>query len=86
MRFAIVIEKGKRNYSAYVPDVPGCVAAAKTLPEVKRLIKEALEFHFEGMMLDNELIPQASSDCGYVNVDFSKIAKRVQAEKRASPA
>jgi predicted RNase H-like HicB family nuclease len=86
MRFAIVIEKGKRNYSAYVPDVPGCVAAAKTLAEVKKLIKSALEFHFEGMMLDNEPIPEATSECGYVSVDFAKIGKRVRRESQVSPA
>jgi predicted RNase H-like HicB family nuclease len=50
MRYAIIIEKGKRNYAAYAPDVSGCVATGDTLAEVKRMMKDALEFHFTGMM------------------------------------
>ena len=86
MRYAIIIEKGKRNYSAYAPDVPGCVAAAKTLAEVKKLMKEALEFHFEGMILDNESIPKAASECGYVSIDVGKITKSIRRQGQASSA
>ena len=86
MRYAIVIEKGKRNYSAYVPDVPGCVAAAKTLDEVKKLMKEALEFHFQGMILDNEKIPDATSDCGYISIDVAKLQKKRSRQTGKSPA
>ena len=49
MRYAIVIEKGQRNYSAYVPDLPGCVSVGDTLDEVKAEIREAIAFHLEGM-------------------------------------
>ena len=48
MRYAVVIEKGERNYSAYVPDLPGCVSIGDTLEEVKAEIREAIEFHLEG--------------------------------------
>lgn len=84
MRYAIIIEKGKRNYSAYAPDVPGCVATAKTLAEVKKLMKDALEFHFEGMLLDNEKIPEATSECAHVRIDLSKLARKAQKESKAS--
>jgi predicted RNase H-like HicB family nuclease len=86
MRFAVIIEKGKKNYSAYVPDVPGCVAAAKTLREVKELMKSALEFHFEGMILDRDPIPDRKSQCTYVQIDLAKINRRVRGQTRASSA
>lgn len=86
MRYAIIIEKGKRNCSAYAPDVPGCVAAAKTVEETKKLMKEALAFHFEGMMIDSEKIPEATSECAYVSVDVGKISRKVRRPRRASSA
>ncbi len=49
MRYAVVIEKGERNYSAYVPDLPGCVSIGDTPEQVKAEIREAIEFHLEGM-------------------------------------
>ena len=61
MKYLYIIEKGKRNFSAYVPDLPGCVAAAKTKAETEKLIKEAIEFHIEGMMLEGEKIPEPIS-------------------------
>ena len=67
-RYAIVIEKAKRNYSAYAPDVPGCIAAGKTLKEVRRLMREALEFHFEAMAEDGKAIPAPTSCVEYVDV------------------
>jgi predicted RNase H-like HicB family nuclease len=48
MRYAVVIEKGERNYSAYVPDLPGCVSVGDSLDEVKAEIRAAIEFHLEG--------------------------------------
>ena len=54
MKYAIVIEEGENNYSAYVPDLPGCVSTGKTLEEVKKNMEEAIEFHLEG--LKQELI------------------------------
>jgi predicted RNase H-like HicB family nuclease len=68
MRYAVVIEKGERNYSAYVPDLPGCVSVGDTLDEVKAEIREAIEFHLEGMREDGSLIPKASSWADYVEV------------------
>jgi predicted RNase H-like HicB family nuclease len=68
MRYAIVIEKGERNYSAYVPDLPGCVAVGDTLEEVKAEIREAIEFHLEGMREDGSPIPEPLSRAEYVEV------------------
>ena len=67
MRYAIVIEKGPSSYGAYVPDLPGCVAA-DTREEIESLIREAIEFHIEGMKLDGHPIPQPSCDVEYVEV------------------
>jgi predicted RNase H-like HicB family nuclease len=57
MRYAVVIEKAKNNYSAYVPDLPGCVTTGKTIEEIERNIKEAIEFHIEGLKEDGLPIP-----------------------------
>ncbi|MDH3389040.1 MAG: type II toxin-antitoxin system HicB family antitoxin [Gammaproteobacteria bacterium] len=48
MKYAVIIEEGENGYGAYVPDLPGCIAAADTREEVKKLIHEAIEFHIEG--------------------------------------
>ena len=66
MRYAVVIEKAKKNYSAYVPDLPGCVATGATLEEVESEIKEAIRFHLDGMRQDGEPIPEPSAVCEYV--------------------
>ena len=66
MRYAVVIEKGPNSYGAYVPDLPGCVAAAKTLRKVKRLIAEAVRFHLDGLRKEGATIPRPSSLCEYV--------------------
>ena len=58
MRYAVVIEKGKTSYGAYVPDLPGCVAVGKTLEEIKAQIAEAIEFHIEGMLKEGLPIPK----------------------------
>jgi predicted RNase H-like HicB family nuclease len=68
MRYAIVIEKAEGNYSAYVPDLPGCVATGQTVAEVEAEIREAIEFHLEGMREDGLPIPAASSQVEYVEV------------------
>jgi predicted RNase H-like HicB family nuclease len=65
-RYAIVVEKGPTNYGAYVPDLPGCVAAAETKEEVLKLIREAIEFHLDGMREEGLAIPQSSSTAEYV--------------------
>ena len=61
MRYAVVIEKGERNYSAYVPDLPGCVSVGETPEDVKAEIREAIEFHLEGMRKDGLPVPAPSS-------------------------
>jgi len=68
MRYAIVIEKGPTSYGAYVPDLPGCVAAAETESEVVGLIREAIEFHLEEMHLEGLPVPEALSSADYVEV------------------
>jgi predicted RNase H-like HicB family nuclease len=68
MRYAIVIEKAEGNFSAYVPDLPGCVATGATVEEAEAQIREAIEFHLEGMREDALPIPQPSSRVEYVDV------------------
>lgn len=68
MRYAIVIEKAGGNYSAYVPDLPGCVATGATVAEVEAQIREAIAFHVEGMREDGLSIPAPSSQVEYVDV------------------
>jgi predicted RNase H-like HicB family nuclease len=61
MRYAIVIEKAEGNYSAYVPDLPGCVATAPTIEAVENEIREAIKFHIDGLREDGLPIPPATS-------------------------
>ena len=68
MRYAIVIEQAEGNYSAYVPDLPGCVATGATVPEVEAEIREAIEFHLEGMREDGHAVPEPSSKVEYIEV------------------
>lgn len=68
MRYAVVIEKAQGNYSAYVPDLPGCVATGATVAEVEEQIREAIEFHLDGLREDGETIPSPSSQVEYVEV------------------
>ena len=68
MRYAIVIERGERNWSAYVPDLPGCVATGTTLEETEREIREAIEFHIEGMRQDSSALPEPTTQVMYVEV------------------
>ena len=68
MRYAIVIEKAPENYAAYVPDLPGCIATGATVAETESLIREAIEFHLEGLKEDGLSIPPASSQVEYVDV------------------
>jgi len=68
MRYAIVIEDAGTNYSAYVPDLPGCVATGSTLEETEAAMREAILFHLDGLRADNLPIPKASSRVEYVEV------------------
>jgi len=60
MRYAIVIENAGPNYSAYVPDLPGCIATGATIEEVEREIREAIEFHLEGLREDGSPVPRVA--------------------------
>ena len=68
MRYAIVIEKSENGFGAFVPDLPGCIAVADSVAETEKLIKEAIEFHLEGMREDGQPIPEALSLAEYVEV------------------
>jgi predicted RNase H-like HicB family nuclease len=68
MRYAVVIENAGSNYSAYVPDLPGCVATGATLGETGDAIREAILFHLEGLREDGAPIPSPSSTVEYVEV------------------
>jgi len=68
MRYAVIVEKGRSSYGAYVPDLPGCIAAAKTKQEVLKLIQEAIRFHIEGLREEGLLLPQPSSSIEYVEI------------------
>ena len=66
MQYAVVIEKGERNYSAYVPDLPGCVATGDTLEDVRHEIRAAVDFHLEGLKEDGLPVPEPKTVCDYV--------------------
>ena len=67
MRYAIVIEKAEGNYSAYVPDLPGCVAAGATVAVVEQEIREAIRFHIDGLRADGLPVPAPTSVAEYVD-------------------
>jgi predicted RNase H-like HicB family nuclease len=66
MRYGVVIEKAESNYSAYVPDLPGCVATGQTVVEVEREIREAIRFHIDGLREDGIPVPKPTTICDYV--------------------
>jgi predicted RNase H-like HicB family nuclease len=68
MRYAVVIEKAEGNFSAYVPDLPGCVATGATLEDVEREIREAISFHLDGIREDGLPVPPGASVVEYVDV------------------
>jgi predicted RNase H-like HicB family nuclease len=68
VRYAVVIEKAPSNYAAYVPDLPGCVATGSTVAETETLIREAIEFHLEGLKADGLPIPPPNSQVEYVDI------------------
>ena len=68
MKYAIVIEKGQNNYSAYVPDLPGCVSTGVTIDEVENNIKEAISFHIKGLQEDGLPTPQPTTICEFVEI------------------
>jgi predicted RNase H-like HicB family nuclease len=68
MRYAIVIERANDNFSAYVPDLPGCVATGATLEETEQAMREAIEFHIEGLREDGAPVPPPTSRVDYIEV------------------
>jgi predicted RNase H-like HicB family nuclease len=68
MRYAVVVEKGESGFGAYVPDLPGCVAAAESYDEVLKLIQGAIEFHIDGLKEDGEPVPAPTSRIEFVDV------------------
>lgn len=66
MRYVVVIEKASTNYSAYVPDLPGCVATGATVAELEQQIQEAIVFHLDGLREDHLPIPEPTTFCEYV--------------------
>jgi predicted RNase H-like HicB family nuclease len=68
MRYAVVIEKAQHNYSAYVPDLPGCIATGSTVAEAQEAIREAIELHLSGLREDGMPFPPPSSQVDYIDV------------------
>ncbi|HEV2860080.1 MAG TPA: type II toxin-antitoxin system HicB family antitoxin [Pyrinomonadaceae bacterium] len=68
MRYAVIIEEGENSFGAYVPDLPGCAAVAETKEEVLELIREAVDFHIEGLREDGQPVPEPSSSVEYVEI------------------
>ncbi len=69
MKFLVVFEKTNTGYSAYSPDVPGCIAAGGTLEETEKLMREALEGHLEWMRRDNDEMPKPVSRVAFFEYD-----------------
>ena len=67
-KYAIVVERAERNYAAYVPDLPGCVATGATVEEVEDLLREAIEVHIAGLREDGLPVPAPSSVVDYLEV------------------
>jgi len=67
-RYLVIIEKGARNYSAYSPDIPGCIATARTRAQVARRIREAITFHLDGLRRNGLSLPLPSSSAEVVEV------------------
>ncbi len=68
MKYLVIVEKSENGFSAYVPDLPGCVAAAKARDDVVALIQEAIEFHIEGLRESGDPVPQPTSQSELVDV------------------
>lgn len=71
MRYMVIVEKSEDGFGAYVPDLPGCIAVGESRDEVLRLIREAVEFHLEGLREEGADAPDPSSSSEYVEVAAS---------------
>jgi len=68
MKYLAIIEQSTNNFSAYIPDVPGCIATGKTIPEVTENLKKALEMHLKGMEEDGEPLTVPLSEAHYIAI------------------
>lgn len=73
MEYVVVIEKAANNYSAYVPDLPGCIATGSTREETEAEIRSAIEFHIEGIVEDGDPIPEATTTVSVVAVSLPAV-------------
>jgi predicted RNase H-like HicB family nuclease len=69
MRYTVILERGESSYGAFVPDLPGCIAAGETEEETLHLIKEAIEFHIEGLKEDGQPVPEPHCVSAVVEVE-----------------
>ena len=67
-KYAVVYEKASSNWAAYVPDLPGCISTGATRSEIARNIREAIEFHIDGLIEDGQPVPEPSSEVDLVEV------------------
>ncbi len=68
MKYVVLFEHSETNWSAYVPDLPGCIATGKTRVETEKLIREAIAFHIEGMRLDGDPVPPPTTEAEFVSI------------------
>lgn len=69
MEYVVIIEKGERSYGAYVPDLPGCIAVGETYEETMQLIREAIQFHLEGLREEGCPVPAPSSSIERIRIE-----------------
>jgi predicted RNase H-like HicB family nuclease len=74
MRYMVVLERGETSWGAHVPDLPGCIAVAETRTEVLRLVREAIDFHIEGLREDGLPVPKPSSESEFVEVSAALLS------------
>ena len=70
-KYAVVVERGENNFSAYVPDLPGCITTGRTLAEIGQNIREAIALHLEGLREDGAPIPEPSTVAIEIEVPFA---------------
>ena len=80
MKYAAIVEETGNGYSAYLPDLPGCVAAGDTFEETSRLIREAVVLHLEGMVEDGEAVPEPSSTAIEIEVSVPGVPQETAVE------
>ena len=71
VKYVVIYERAVRNYSAYAPDLPGCVATGGTLAETEALMREAIAFHIEGLREAGDPVPEPSTRAGTIKVDLA---------------